>query len=108
MEKVILEFDPNIIEKQITATLQEMGKIFDNHSNISTLKTSDSPGFSDGMNTQGLISTAEALECFFIPYFGVRGIREKFWRGDLINLNSINAALSFLIQGYKENPNNDR
>jgi len=107
MEKVILEFDPNIIEKQITSTLQEMGTVFNEPSKIKTLKISDSPGFSDGQNEQGLINTAEALECFFIPYFGVSGIREKFWNGDLISLNSITTALFYLIQGYEENPDND-
>lgn len=107
-ERVALSLDPDSIENVITATLQDMAKIYEMPP-TETLKCvkGKEMSFADGKDYQGLINTAEALECFFMPYFGVKGIREKFWDEELINLEYIANGIRYLVEDFKEDPDND-
>jgi hypothetical protein len=107
-EQMMLAMDPASIEKSITATLQDVGELYEKPPSEGLKCTNgEAMSFSDGQDYEGLINTAEALECFFIPYFGVKGIREKFWNQELIKLNHITNAIKYLVEGYLDDSTND-
>ena len=105
---VELLLERNSIENQITNTLLEIGKLYE-LGPTGGLKTvgGTQNSFSDGWDKQGIINTAEALECFFIPYFRIPGVRESFWRGELIDLGHVEQSLRFLVKDFKSDPDND-
>lgn len=94
------------IEDTIISTLKEIATIFE-LSKVEGLKIDNEKTFSDATSKQGLINTAEALECYFIPYFNVKGIREKFWNGELINLDYIKKGILYLVSDSVNDADND-
>lgn len=107
-EVIDLTFSKESIEKHILATLEEVAQLYASEPSDSIKVPDGTAGsFADGWDVQGIVSTAEALECFFIPYFSVKGVREAFWDNRLLPLADIKSALTYLVKGCKDDPNND-
>lgn len=98
----MLSINPNEIENQIIATIRRMGAIY-RLKQSSNLKK-DETGWADADDTQGLITTSEALECVFIPYWSIPSIAELFWKGELIDLSIIKESILYLVVGYRADP----
>lgn len=100
MKVVSLAFDPEVLESHIQETVREMGKIY-SLPHQEGLKLKGEPGWSDADSANGLIITAEALECIFIPYQTMSGFSEKFWKGELLDLKLIRDSIQYLVEGYR-------
>lgn len=107
-DKIDLVLDQSSIKTQLMATLKEVAFVHSMES-AESLKIESAPpeSFSDGWEKQGLVNTAEALECFFIPYFSVKGVREAFWNDELIKIDHIRSAIEYLVLECKNDSEND-
>jgi hypothetical protein len=98
----MLSINPKDIENQIISTISRMGAIYRLKQSPNLKK--DDTGWADVDDTQGLITTSEALECVFIPYWSIPSVVELFWEGKLIDLEIIKDSIRYLVQGYLDDP----
>lgn len=98
----MLSIKPKDIENQIISTIKRMGAIY--RLKRSPKLKKDDTGWADADDTEGLITTSEALECVFIPYWSIPTVAELFWKGELIDLDIIKESIRYLVEAYRNDP----
>lgn len=82
------------VKSKIEETLRTVVAIY---SGTENKKDGKKDSWSDGDNNSGLIISCEALESFLIPCLNIKDLREKFFNGKLLPLETIRKTVKELI-----------